>query len=97
MPRSQSYQDDLLQALKDPEAAAYVSAALEDGDERVFLLAVRNVVEGTIGMTEWANKTQLDRKSLYKTLSEKGNPQLSSIRAILEGLNYRLTIEVTHL
>lgn len=95
MTRSRSYQDDLLQALKDPEeAAAYLSAALEDGNEQVFLLAVRNVVDATTGMAELANKTQLNRESLYKTLSEKGNPQLSSIRAILEGLGYRLTVGV---
>jgi probable addiction module antidote protein len=95
MPRSRSYQDDLLQALKDPEeAAAYLSAALEDGNEQVFLLAVRNVVDATTGMAELANKTHLNRESLYKTLSEKGNPQLSSIRAILEGLGYRLTVEI---
>jgi probable addiction module antidote protein len=95
MPRSRSYQDDLLQALRDPEeAAAYLSAALEDGNEQVFLLAVRNVVDATTGMAELANKTHLNRESLYKTLSEKGNPQLSGIRAILEGLGYRLTVEV---
>lgn len=46
MPRSRSYQDDLLEALKDPEeAAAYLYAAFEDGNGQVFLLAVRNVVE----------------------------------------------------
>jgi probable addiction module antidote protein len=95
MTRSRSYQDDLLQVLKDPEeAAAYLSAALEDGNEQVFLLAVRNVVDATTGMTELANKTHLNRESLYKTLSEKGNPQLSSIRDILGGLGYRLTVEV---
>jgi probable addiction module antidote protein len=95
MPRSQSYQDDLLQVLRDPEeAAAYLSAALEDGNEQVFLLAVRNVVDATTGMAELANKTHLNRESLYRTLSEKGNPQLSGIRAILEGLGYRLTVEV---
>ena len=95
MPRSQNYQDNLLEALKDPEeAAAYLSAALEDGNEQVFLLAVRNVVDATSGMTELANRTQLNRESLYKMLSERGNPQLSSIRAILEELGYRLTVEV---
>jgi DNA-binding phage protein len=32
------------------------------------------MVEATTGMTELANKTHLNRESLYKTLSEKGNP-----------------------
>jgi probable addiction module antidote protein len=95
MSRHRSYQDDLLESLKDPEeATAYLSAALEDGNEQVFLIAVRNVVDATTGMTELANKTPLNRESLYKARFEKGNLQLSSIRAILEGLGYRLTVEV---
>jgi probable addiction module antidote protein len=99
MPRSRSYQDDLLQALQDPEeAAAYLSAALEDGDNSVFLLALRNVVEASIGMADLANKTDRNRESLYKSLSDQGNPHLSSIRSILNGLGYRLTVEpvLTH-
>jgi DNA-binding phage protein len=36
------YQKDLIEALKDPaEAAAYLNAALEDGDRETFLLALR--------------------------------------------------------
>lgn len=44
-------------------------------------------------MAELAHKTDRNRESLYKTLSEQGNPQLSSIRSILSGLGYRLTVE----
>lgn len=37
------YQKDLIEALKDPaEAAAYLNAALEEGDRETFLLALRN-------------------------------------------------------
>jgi probable addiction module antidote protein len=94
MPRSRSYQEYLLQALQDPEeAAAYLSAALEDGNDKVFLLALRNVVEASVGMAELAHKTDRNRESLYKTLSNQGNPHLSSIRSILSGLGYRFTIE----
>lgn len=46
MPRSRNYREDLLRALQDPEEAkAYLNAALEDGDEAVFLLALNNVVK----------------------------------------------------
>jgi DNA-binding phage protein len=46
MPRSVSYHDYLIQSLKDPkEAEGYLNAALEDGDPRVFLQALRNVAE----------------------------------------------------
>ena len=38
------YQQDLLKSLKDPcKAAAYLNAAIEEGDRAVFLLALRNV------------------------------------------------------
>ncbi len=44
MPRSKSYQSDLINALKDPlEAQEYLNAALEDGNPEVFLLALRDV------------------------------------------------------
>ncbi|MEK8016715.1 MAG: hypothetical protein VSS75_007585 [Candidatus Parabeggiatoa sp.] len=43
---SKSYKADLLEALRDPsEAAEYLNAALEDGDEAVFRLALKDVVE----------------------------------------------------
>ena len=40
------YQEQLLQELQDPkEATAYLYAALMDEDPRVFLLALKNVIE----------------------------------------------------
>jgi len=43
---SRSYQDELLKALTDPEeAAAYLNAALDEGDSELFLLALGNVAE----------------------------------------------------
>jgi hypothetical protein len=39
-----SYREGLVDALKNPEEAAhYLKACLEDGDIRVFLLAIRDV------------------------------------------------------
>ncbi len=43
---SRPYQNELLKALTDPEeAAAYLNAALDEGSEELFLLALRNVGE----------------------------------------------------
>lgn len=43
---SKPYQDELLKALTDPgEAAAYLSAAIDEGSEELFLLALRNIGE----------------------------------------------------
>ena len=45
------YRIGLLEDLANPEeAAAYLNAALEDGDQEVFLLALRDVTEAR-GMT----------------------------------------------
>ncbi len=46
--KSTSYQEDLIEALKDSsEAAAYLIAAIEEGDRELFLLALRNVAGRT--------------------------------------------------
>ena len=95
MTRSRNYKQDLLISLKDPEEAReYLNAALEDENPEVFLLALRDVVEANSSMSELARSLDRNRESLYKTLSEKGNPQLSSIRSILNNLGFKLAVEV---
>ena len=43
---SASYDDYLIESLRNQRRAkAYLNAALEDGDPRVFLLALRNVAK----------------------------------------------------
>jgi hypothetical protein len=42
---------------------------------------------------ELANTTGLNRETLYRTLSENGNPRLSSLGLIIEALGLRLSIE----
>lgn len=88
-----NYHDDLLERLKDPDYAAdYVAAALEENDmPEVFLIALRDVAEAR-GMTQLARDTELKRESLYTMLSERGNPVLSSLYAILDALDLRLTV-----
>lgn len=87
------YQDYLLESLKDPrEAAGYLNAALEGGDIKVFLLALHNVVQAQGGVTKLANKAHKSRTSLYKALSQKGNPYLKSTHEVLLALGLHLTI-----
>jgi DNA-binding phage protein len=48
--RMTTYQEDLIEALKNPrEAAAYLSEAMEEGNRDLFLLALRNVAEANGG------------------------------------------------
>lgn len=89
---TKDYKESLLEQLKNPkEAAAYLDAALEE-DEAAFLLALRDVAEAVGGVQSVAKKTKLNRESLYRMLSHKGNPQLKSLRLILEKFGLRLSV-----
>jgi probable addiction module antidote protein len=93
MPRSADYQDYLLRALRMPrEAAAYLNAALADEDPRVFLLALRNVVQAHGGMGKLAARSALNRESMYRMLSRKGNPSLKTLGTLLASLGFRLAV-----
>ena len=88
------YEIGLYEDLADPdEAAAYLNAALEDGDQEVFLLALRHVTEAR-GMSQVARQARLNRESLYRMLSPTGNPQLASLNALLRTVGLRLAVEV---
>ena len=87
------YRDLLLERLQDPsQAAGYLTACLEEGDE-VFLIGLRDVVDAHGGMSQLAETTGLNRETLYRTLSENGNPRLSSLGLVIEALGLRLSIE----
>lgn len=91
---SRPYMEGLLAALKDPlEAAEYLNAALEDGSNEVFLLALRDVAEAH-GMKRIAEDANLNRESMYRMLSDQGNPQLSSLTSVLEQFGLKLAVEV---
>ena len=91
---STSYQEGLIKDLTKPEeAAAYLNAALEDGSKDVFLLALRDIAEAK-GMARLSSKAKLNRESMYRMLSRRGNPQLSSLTSILENAGLRLAVEV---
>ncbi|KAF1081426.1 MAG: hypothetical protein GQF41_2232 [Candidatus Rifleibacterium amylolyticum] len=89
------HQKSLLETLKDSkEAAAYLNAALEEGDNELFLLALKNVVKAW-GVTKIAKKAHLNRENLYKMLSEKGNPEFTSLWAILSSIGLKISIDAT--
>ena len=45
-------------------------------------------------MAQLSKKARLNRVSLYRMLSGKGNPQLSSLAMVLENIGLRLAVEV---
>ncbi|MGQ0655965.1 MAG: addiction module antidote protein [Betaproteobacteria bacterium] len=87
------HRPQLLEWLKDGEnAAAYVEAAIEQGDPAAVLQALRNVAEAHGGVARIAEKTGLNREALYRTLSKRGNPELKSLTAILDATGLRLSV-----
>ncbi len=81
---------------KDPEfAAGYLKAALKDSDEpRVLLIALRRLAQA-YGIAKVAKAAGIQRESLYRALSEKGNPRLSTLMAVTKVMGLRLTVEAS--
>lgn len=95
MRKSTVYQTDLIESLRDAqEAEEYLNAALEENDPELFLRALRNVAEAQGGVASLAEKTRLNRESLYLMLSERGNPEFRSLEALLHALGFRLAVAV---
>jgi len=96
MKKSTAYQPNLIESLRNVgEAEEYLNAALEEDDPELFLLALRNVAEAQGGVGQLAEKAKLNRESLYKMLSERGNPELRSLDALLHALGFRLAVTAT--
>ena len=92
-PASVSSRPHLQAWLQDPKnAAAYIEAALAEGDSGDLLHALRNVAEARGGIAQIAERTGLNREALYRTLSKRGNPQLKSLAAILDAAGLRLSV-----
>lgn len=67
MPKSSAF--DIADYLETDEVIAeYLTAALEDSDPDVFLMAVADVAKAT-GMSNAASRTGLGRESLYKAFA----------------------------
>src|SRR3990167_11396880 len=93
MIKTKNYKEHLLKQLQDPdEAAAYLNAALQDDDPHVFLLALRDIAEAQGGMGWLADQSDLNRESLYRTLSLRGNPRFFNLLSVLSAVGLELSI-----
>ncbi len=76
----------------DTERAAYLEAMLDDGDNRVITVALRELAESIGGMSVLAERTGLSRETLYRTLSQRGNPRLETLNTLLLAMGMRLSV-----
>lgn len=78
---------------RDPEQILeHLNAMLGAPKEpELFLLGLRQVATA-LGMTQLSNTTGLGRESLYKTLSEEGNPTIKTLLLLLDAMGLQLAV-----
>lgn len=74
------------------DVVAYLNAAFDDGHPEVIAHAIGNVARMR-GMSRIAKECGLGRESLYKSLSDRGNPELGTILRVLKAVGIRLRAE----
>src|SRR5438045_2029030 len=75
-------------------AVEYLKAALEDTEEpRVLLIALRHIAEARGGIAKVAKAAGIERESLYRALSPRGNPRFSTLAAVTRAIGLKLTVE----
>ena len=67
---------------------------MEDSDEpEVLLIALRHIAEAKGGLAKVAKAAGIERESLYRALSARGNPRLSTIVGVMKAVGLKLTVE----
>jgi probable addiction module antidote protein len=78
------------------ELKTYIGVALEeyqkDGDEKAFLSALSLAARVHGGFSKLSKETGLNRENLYRALSHRSDPRLSTVMQILGVLGLSLRI-----
>ncbi|OQY29435.1 MAG: putative addiction module antidote protein [Anaerolineaceae bacterium 4572_5.1] len=69
----------------------FLQEVAETGDSSDFIHAL-GIAAKAKGMTEVAKKAGVTRASLYKSLSENGNPQFETVNKVIDALGYKIAI-----
>jgi probable addiction module antidote protein len=88
MPKLQAF--DVADYLDNDEVIAeYLTAALEDANPDVFLMAVADVAKAR-GMSHVASETGLGRESLYKAFAPGAKPRYDTVLKVLKAVGIQL-------
>jgi len=69
----------------------YLQASFETGDSRLIARALGDVAK-IKGMSKISKTTKLDRSSLYSSLTEEGDPKLSTVTKLIKNFGYSFSI-----
>ncbi len=82
--------------IKTPEGQAELLAdAFESGDA-AYITNALGIIARARGMTNVSKGAGVTREALYKALSEKGDPKLSTLLGVTRALGIRLTGTLTN-
>lgn len=73
------------------DIAAYLNAALEEGDTSLIATALGDIARAK-GMTQLAKETGITRDGLYKALSPTGNPSFDTVQKVVKAFGLKLDV-----
>ena len=95
--RSTDFNEELIKSLKNHKhAVEYLNLALEEslkGDaesQKLLLIALKNVAEAQGNISQLAKRSRIRRESLYRMLSEEGNPYLQSFTSLIHAMGFSI-------
>jgi probable addiction module antidote protein len=93
--RDRNHDEAMAEAFQEDPAYALelLDSILADGEQGELLIVLRQMTKAFGGVQCVAEKAHLNPTQLYRTLSEQGNPELSSLVAILKAMGLRLAVK----
>lgn len=90
--KTRTFPYDVAEQLRTPkEMAAYLDAWLSEApDDAAGIARALGDIARARGMTQVARDAGLSRESLYKALSENGNPSFATVLKVARALGVRL-------
>ena len=69
-----------------------LEAALEENDTSLLLAVIGDIARSK-GMSQIAKELNLARESLYRSLSQDGNPSFTTIVKVLDNMGFQLSVK----
>ncbi|MBX3022642.1 MAG: putative addiction module antidote protein [Bdellovibrionales bacterium] len=86
------FEEDLIEKLRDPEfASAYIMSAIVDNDIEFLPIALGDVAKA-YGISKLADKTGINRRTLYKVFDKNGHPSFNLVMRIMGSLGMELEV-----
>ena len=73
------------------DAAVYLQAAIEEDDTELFLAVLGDIARSE-GMNGLAKRLGVSRESLYRSLSQNGNPSFATVMKVFHILGFQISI-----